>query len=50
MLQSALGVPVPEAESLVKDLRERYDPTAAVGGARSHNGAFPVYIPRFAHR
>ena len=31
MAKSAFVVPVPEAEPWVKDLRERYDPIAAVG-------------------
>jgi 2'-5' RNA ligase len=45
MLQSALGVPVLEAESWVKDLRERYDPTAAVGVPAHITVLFPFISP-----
>ena len=45
MLQSALGVTVPEAESWVKDLRQRYDPTAAVGMPAHVTVLFPFISP-----
>ena len=45
MPQSALGVPVPEAEPWVKDLRERYDPTAAVGMPAHITVLFPFVLP-----
>ena len=45
MLQSALIVPVPEAELWVKDLRERYDPTAAVGVPAHITVLFPFISP-----
>ena len=43
--QSALGIPVPEAEPWVKDLRERYDPTAAVGVPAHITVLFPFISP-----
>ena len=43
--QSALGVTVPEAEPWVKDLRERYDPTAAVGVPAHITVLFPFISP-----
>ena len=45
MPQSALGVTVPEAEPWVKDLRERYDPTAAVGVPAHITVLFPFISP-----
>ena len=45
MPQSALGVPVPEAEPWVKDLRERYDPTAAAGVPAHITVLFPFIPP-----
>ena len=45
MPQSALGVTVPEAEAWVKDLRERYDPTAAVGVPAHITVLFPFIPP-----
>ena len=45
MPQSALGVTVPEAEPWVKDLRERYDPTAAVGVPAHITVLFPFVPP-----
>lgn len=45
MPQSALGVTVPEAEPWVKDLRERYDPTAAVGVPAHVTVLFPFISP-----
>ena len=45
MPQSALGVAVPEAEPWVKDLRERYDPTAAVGVPAHITVLFPFVPP-----
>ena len=45
MPQSALGVPVPEAEPWVKDLRERYDPIAAVGMPAHITVLFPFISP-----
>ena len=43
--QSALGIPVPEAEPWVKDLRERYNPTAAVGVPAHITVLFPFISP-----
>ena len=43
--QSTLFVPVPEAEPWVKDLRERYDPTAAVGVPAHITVLFPFISP-----
>ncbi len=43
--QSALRVPVPEAEPWVKNLRERYDPTAAVGMPAHITVLFPFISP-----
>ena len=43
--QSALGVTVPEAEPWVKDLRERYNPTAAVGVPAHITVLFPFISP-----
>ena len=43
--QSALGATVPEAEPWVKDLRERYDPTAAVGVPAHITVLFPFVPP-----
>ena len=45
MPQSALGVTVPEAEPWVKDLRERYDPTAAAGVPAHITVLFPFISP-----
>ena len=45
MPQSALGVTVPEAEPWVKDLRECYDPTAAVGVPAHITVLFPFISP-----
>ena len=45
MPQSALGVTVPEADPWVKDLRERYDPTAAVGVPAHITVLFPFISP-----
>ena len=45
MPQSALGVTVPEAEPWVKNLRERYDPTAAVGVPAHITVLFPFISP-----
>jgi 2'-5' RNA ligase len=45
MPQSALGVTVPEAEPWVKNLRERYDPTAAVGVPAHVTVLFPFISP-----
>ena len=45
MPQSALGVTVPEPEPWVKDLRERYDPTAAVGVPAHITVLFPFISP-----
>ena len=45
MPQSALGVTVPEAEPCVKNLRERYDPTAAVGVPAHITVLFPFISP-----
>ena len=45
MAQSTLFVPVPEAEPWVKDLRERYDPTAAVGVPAHITVLFPFVSP-----
>lgn len=45
MPQSALGVTVPEAEPWVKDLRERYDPTAVVGVPAHITVLFPFISP-----
>ena len=45
MPQSTLFVPVPEAEPWVKDLRERYDPTAAVGVPAHITVLFPFISP-----
>ena len=45
MPQSALGVTVPEAEPWVKNLRERYDPTAAVGVPAHITVLFPFVPP-----
>ena len=45
MPQSALGVTVLEAEPWVKDLRERYDPTAAVGVPAHITILFPFISP-----
>ena len=45
MPQSALGVTVPEAEPWVKDLRERYDPTATVGVPAHITVLFPFISP-----
>ena len=45
MPQSVLGVTVPEAKSWVKDLRERYDPTAAVGVPAHITVLFPFVSP-----
>ena len=43
--QSTLLVPVPAAEPWVKDLRERYDPTAAVGVPAHITVLFPFVPP-----
>ena len=45
MPQSTLFVPVPEAEPWVKDLRERYDPTAAAGVPAHITVLFPFISP-----
>ena len=45
MPQSASVVPVPEAEPWVKDLRERYDPIAAVGMPAHITVLFPFIPP-----
>lgn len=45
MLQSTLFVTVPEAEPWVKDLRERYDPTAAAGVPAHITVLFPFMSP-----
>lgn len=45
MPQSTLFVPVPEAEPWVKDLRERYDPTASVGVPAHITVLFPFISP-----
>ena len=45
MPQSTLFVPVPEAEPWVKDLRERYDPTAAAGVPAHVTVLFPFISP-----
>ena len=45
MPQSTLFVPVPEAEPWVKDLRERYDPTVAVGVPAHITVLFPFISP-----
>lgn len=45
MSQSALFVPVPEAEPWVKALRERYDPTAAAGVPAHITVLFPFVPP-----
>ena len=45
MAQSTLFVPVPEAEPWVKDLRERYDPIAAVGVPAHITVLFPFISP-----
>ena len=45
MPQSALGVTVPKAEPWVKDLRERYDPTAAAGVPAHITVLFPFISP-----
>ena len=45
MPQSTLFVPVPEVEPWVKDLRERYDPTAAVGVPAHITVLFPFISP-----
>ena len=45
MAQSTLLVPVPEAEPWVKDPRERYDPTAAVGVPAHITRLFPFISP-----
>ena len=45
MPQSTLFVSVPEAEPWVKDLRERYDPTAAVGVPAHITVLFPFVPP-----
>ena len=45
MPQSAFVVPVPEAEPWVKDLRERYDPIAAVGMPAHITVLFPFIPP-----
>ena len=43
--QSTLLVPVPAAEPWVKDLRERYDPTAVVGVPAHITVLFPFISP-----
>ena len=45
MPQSASVVPVPEAEPWIKDLRERYDPIAAVGMPAHITVLFPFIPP-----
>ena len=45
MLQSALFVPVPEAEPWVRDLRECYDPIAAAGVPAHISVLFPFIVP-----
>ena len=45
MPQSAFVVLVPEAEPWVKDLRERYDPIAAVGMPAHITVLFPFIPP-----
>ena len=45
MAKSAFVVPVPEAEPWVKDLRERYDPIAAVGMPAHITVLFPFMSP-----
>ena len=45
MAKSAFIVPVPEAEPWVKDLRERYDPIAAVGMPAHITVLFPFMSP-----
>jgi hypothetical protein len=40
-MESTLAILVPEAEGLVHSFRDRYDPSAKVGDARTHNFTVP---------